>query len=214
MNQKAHVLEIALFAVAVLAVMLLFVLLGQLGARRELRRHSARTRRADTAGSAGAEAPVTVGSVGATDGATSHSGNGNSNGSGGARSDPATGGEPAVGASPPVAAVASPGRNGVALKERPSPAPPATDSASAGTAPPAPEEQVAQVAVTPNGTGPVQDAAGDRAPAAGRSPVGATDAVDPATLRGWHPDPGGLPDVVRYWDGARWTSYFARRLAP
>lgn len=35
----------------------------------------------------------------------------------------------------------------------------------------------------------------------------------PATSRGpgWHPDPGGTPNTLRYFDGSTWTEHLARR---
>ena len=33
----------------------------------------------------------------------------------------------------------------------------------------------------------------------------------PGTPAGWMPDPGGLPDTLRYWDGMSWTQHVAKR---
>jgi hypothetical protein len=33
----------------------------------------------------------------------------------------------------------------------------------------------------------------------------------PGTPAGWLPDPGGLQDTLRYWDGMSWTQHVAKR---
>ena len=33
----------------------------------------------------------------------------------------------------------------------------------------------------------------------------------PGTPASWLPDPGGMPDTLRYWDGMSWTQHVARR---
>ena len=33
----------------------------------------------------------------------------------------------------------------------------------------------------------------------------------PGTPAGWLPDPNGIPDTLRYWDGSAWTQHFAQR---
>jgi len=33
----------------------------------------------------------------------------------------------------------------------------------------------------------------------------------PGTPAGWMPDPGGMPDTLRYWDGMSWTQHVAKR---
>ena len=46
---------------------------------------------------------------------------------------------------------------------------------------------------------------------AGATPVGRFDDPVPGTASGWLPDPSGLPDVLRYWDGQAWTFHVATR---
>ncbi len=36
-------------------------------------------------------------------------------------------------------------------------------------------------------------------------------APPPGTPAGWLPDPSGMPDTLRYWDGAGWTQHVAKR---
>ncbi len=43
------------------------------------------------------------------------------------------------------------------------------------------------------------------------TPVGQFDDPAPGTPPGWLPDPSGLPDVLRYWDGHAWTFHVATR---
>jgi len=48
-------------------------------------------------------------------------------------------------------------------------------------------------------------------PGSGQTPVGRFDDPLPGTPPGWLPDPSGLPDVLRYWDGHAWTFHVATR---
>ncbi len=43
------------------------------------------------------------------------------------------------------------------------------------------------------------------------APVPATPSPPPGTPAGWLPDPNGIPDTLRYWDGSTWTQHFAQR---
>jgi hypothetical protein len=44
------------------------------------------------------------------------------------------------------------------------------------------------------------------------APVAATPSTPaPATPAGWLPDPSGVPNTLRYWDGRAWTQHVARR---
>ena len=45
----------------------------------------------------------------------------------------------------------------------------------------------------------------------GQTPVGRFDDPVPGTPAGWLPDPSGLPEVLRYWDGHAWTFHVATR---
>jgi hypothetical protein len=45
----------------------------------------------------------------------------------------------------------------------------------------------------------------------GQTPVGRFDDPAPGTPAGWLPDPSGLPEVLRYWDGHAWTFHVATR---
>ncbi|HWE69075.1 MAG TPA: DUF2510 domain-containing protein, partial [Acidimicrobiales bacterium] len=48
-------------------------------------------------------------------------------------------------------------------------------------------------------------------PGAAATPVGPFEDPRPGTPSGWLPDPSGLPDVLRYWDGQAWTFHVATR---
>jgi hypothetical protein len=48
-------------------------------------------------------------------------------------------------------------------------------------------------------------------PGSPSTPVGRLDDPLPGTAAGWLPDPSGLPDALRYWDGNSWTSHVATR---
>jgi hypothetical protein len=55
---------------------------------------------------------------------------------------------------------------------------------------------------------------GDPEPAGRGSPAAPAarfDDLAPGTAAGWLPDPSGLPDALRYWDGIAWTSHVATR---
>jgi hypothetical protein len=48
-------------------------------------------------------------------------------------------------------------------------------------------------------------------PGSAQTPVGQFDDPVSGTPSGWLPDPSGLPDVLRYWDGHAWTFHVATR---
>ncbi len=73
----------------------------------------------------------------------------------------------------------------------------------------------AVVAHASNGSASVLAVNGAREPATpassnGKHPV--TNGVD--RTAGWRPDPEHGEDLLRYWDGLRWTDHFARRVSP
>ncbi len=43
------------------------------------------------------------------------------------------------------------------------------------------------------------------------APASAAPSPPPGTPAGWLPDPNGIPDTLRYWDGSAWTQHFAQR---
>ena len=43
------------------------------------------------------------------------------------------------------------------------------------------------------------------------APAPAAPSPPPGTPAGWLPDPNGIPDTLRYWDGSAWTQHFAQR---
>jgi hypothetical protein len=49
------------------------------------------------------------------------------------------------------------------------------------------------------------------APAPAPAPVAAPAAPPAGTPAGWLPDPSGVADTLRYWDGNAWTQHVAQR---
>jgi hypothetical protein len=48
-------------------------------------------------------------------------------------------------------------------------------------------------------------------PAPAPAPAAAPNIPPVGTPAGWLPDPTGLPNTLRYWDGMAWTQHVAQR---
>lgn len=89
----------------------------------------------------------------------------------------------------------------------------APSEASQGAAPPWPSDPWAAgsgVATTFHADAYRLDVQPSPAPVA-VAPAPAAPSPPPGTPAGWLPDPNGIPDTLRYWDGSAWTQHFAQR---
>jgi hypothetical protein len=184
-NETAHVLDLVGFVVGVFAVMGIIVLAAHLWS-------PSRNPRGGQAGppdrpprdaAPSSEAPSRTPAPGTT---------------------PPTGAEPSAGAAPSAGAGPDAGSSPAASPGESTP--PETRALLTQEVAPA----LGQVS---NGSAPslASGAAEPATPASGNGKHQVTNGAD--RTAGWRPDPDHGEDLLRYWDGLRWTDHFARRVS-